>query len=67
MVQIHNQDRRNRSADLQHQVQTIKDSLKAAYESSLAREEATKERVDGLKTGGSRSTETQHTIQYLEA
>ena len=49
MVQIHNQ-----IEEIDRQIatdaQTIKDSLKAAYESSLEQEEATKARVAQLKT-----------------
>ena len=48
MVQIDNQDQEI-DRRIAAEAQAIKDSLKAAYESSLAQEEATKGRVTELK------------------
>ena len=66
MVQIKNQmDEIDRQ--LSGQAQTIKDSLKAAYEASLAQEEDMRKRVETLKQDVLDLQKAQHPIQHPEA
>ena len=66
MVQIKNKiDEIDRQ--LATEVRTIKDSLKAAYETSLAQEDGDAEADRGAAAGDARSAEAQHPIQHPEA